>query len=334
MLTRREVQKRRAVINEALKRPPDYQIPLLYVSVIIVTFNSSHRIEQAIEKVGEMLNHLSNEVIVVDNASSDDTAVRAQRAIKSGRTLVNRGNRGYAAAANQGLAIARGRTCLLLNDDASLMPDAIDLLMSALESDPNVALVGTRTTNEDGTPTWAAAATFPGPLELLGRFGRGFKGPNLYIENSELDSGGPVDVAWVDGACALGDTSLLRAVGGFNTEFFVYGGDLDLCRRLKTLGYRVVTVPEAGAVHVGGRSTSTVWSRQQRDQRRREAIEIYYRLWHNRMLRGLIHTRKALGISDQPRRFRYHFPKAFYDGPSLRHSRFPAPITPHEEPTL
>jgi GT2 family glycosyltransferase len=141
---------------------------------------------------------------------------------------------------------------------------------------------------------------------------------------------GPTDVAWLVGACFLGQTETLLAAGGFNDVFFLYSEDIDLCKRLTALGHRVLTVPDAECVHVGSVSTSAAFSEDARVKRRADARNLFYRLWYRRPTRVLIHLRRAIGIKHQPFRIKYHIGKMFRDGGSLAEDRFPSPLRGRE----
>ncbi|MEX1092026.1 MAG: glycosyltransferase family 2 protein [Acidimicrobiia bacterium] len=299
--------------------------PDLDVSAIIISYHSEGRIAEAVRANEEALAHLEAEIIVVDNNSADRSVEIAASAIRRGHVIANSDNVGYGIAANQGIAAARGRTALILNDDARLSPGAIDLLLAALDSAPEVALVGPRIVDEEGNPMPSARTVFPGPMEAVQRAWdvvRGVNRNNVYP--TALDD--PIDVAWLLGACLLGETETLRAVGGFNPDFFLYVEDIDLCRRLHEKGHRILTVPRAECVHTGSVSTGDAYSESVRMMRQANSRDIYYRIWYPRITRSLIHLHRAIGIRNQPWRIKYHGKKVFYDGPSLAGRRFPSAL--------
>jgi GT2 family glycosyltransferase len=297
----------------------------LDVTAIVISYNSEDRIARAVRAHNEALSHLRSEVIVVDNASSDRSVEAARGAVGNGRVIANSENVGYGAAANQGIQAARGAACLILNDDARLAPGAIDTLLEVLWSAPEIALVGPRIVDEDGLAMPSARLVFPGPDEELRRLKDVVRGVNrnrVY----PIDGDDPADVAWLVAACVLGRTQVLRAIGGFNPEFFLYSEDIDLSRRLKELGYRVMTVPTAVCIHTGSVSTGATFGNRKSIDRRAKARDIYYRLWYPRPIRSLIHLRRAIGLSNQPQRLMHHLPRVIWDGSSLRDRRLPPPL--------
>lgn len=300
------------------------------VTAIVISYNSEERIAEAVTSHQQALAHLRGEVIVVDNASQDNSVEVARRALTNGRVIANEENVGYGKAANQAISEARGRACLILNDDARLDSTAVDRLLEVLFSDSSIAMVGPRILDEEGNPMPSARLTFPGPAEELDRLRSIFGGVDRKAEYPAAEK--PVDVAWLVAACVLARTDILRSAGGFNPAFFLYVEDIDLARRLRDQGHRIVTVPDAICVHTGSVSTGTAFGRRKSIDRRTAARDIYYRIWEPRLVRSLIHLRRAVGTSNQPGRIRHHLPKVVWDGPSLHHLRQidPLPPTPSE----
>lgn len=296
----------------------------LAVTIVVIAYRSEGRIAETVASHEAALAHLDGEVIIVDNASGDRGAEEARAVLTRGTVVENLENVGYGGAANQGIAMAKGRACIIMNDDARLGPEDVDRLLAVLDSDPRIGLVGPRIVDEAGRPMPSARTSYPGPMEEFERLLDVVRGRNRnkrYV--SETD---PTDVAWLVGACVMGPTDLLARIGGFNPEFFLYGEDIDLARRVHAVGRRVVTVPDATCVHVGGVSTGEAFADRARVERRAKARDIYYRIWLPRPVRMLVHLRRAIGLRHQPWRLGFHLPKALWDGPSLKDARFPEPL--------
>lgn len=187
-------------------------------------------------------------------------------------------------------------------------------------------MVGPRIVDSEGEATNSARLAFPGPrdewlrfTDLMTRCQR----KSIYPADDQ-----PTVVHWLIAAFILGKTRLLRSVGGFNEAFFLYGEDIDLGRRLKALDFSSVTVPDAVCVHVGEVSTSKTHTATARTRRQVAGRAIYYRLWLPRWLRTLVYLRRAIGVRGQPKRLKMFLSLAIWDGPSLRHERFPPPLMP------
>lgn len=225
------------------------------LSIVVVNWNAGAALDACLASVAaDGLD--GREVIVVDNASSDDSATAAQarhswlRLIETGRNL------GFAAGANRGAAAARGETLVFLNPDARVEPGALARLTSALALLPGAGIAGGGLIDERGR--WQPAAA---------RFG---VVPHLLLDTTlgRLPVRGrrePYRVDWVYGTFMAVRHDLFSQLGGFDTRHFLYGEDLDLCHRAARLGARTIHVPEARAIH--GRNVSAV----QRYGRGREA---------------------------------------------------------------
>lgn len=294
------------------------------VSAVVIAYNSAATIRNTIEDLEDALRDLNSEILVIDNDSADETVEIASSAIQTGRVIANHENAGYARAANLGLRAAAGRLTLVMNDDARLEPGAIDRLIEVVDSSPEVALVGPRIIDESGEPAPSARAFFPGPQEEWIRLRDLITRNHNRTRYPALDR--PTRVQWLIGACVLGPTELLRKVGGFNEEFFLYGEDIDLGRRLWALDYQSVTVPDALCIHEGGATTSKTYTSRIRTERQVSGRSVYYRIWVSRPFRSLIYLRRAIGLRGQPARLKLFLSRAIWDGPSLRKTRFPPPM--------
>jgi N-acetylglucosaminyl-diphospho-decaprenol L-rhamnosyltransferase len=174
------------------------------------------------------------------------------------RLIVNQENRGFAAANNQGLAIATGAAILFLNPDTRVLPGSIQQSLAYLNAHPGVGGVGVRLLNDDGSlqPSWRRFYSFWGTAldnkltaRLLGR-------PQGSLTGL---SAAPTVIDWVIGAYLLvRRTALARVGGGFDERFFVYGEEIDLQYRLRQAGWPVVFLPEPAIVHLSGQSSKQV----------------------------------------------------------------------------
>lgn len=213
------------------------------------------------------------EVIVVDNASHDATPDRVAARFPWVRVIRSATNLGFTGGNNLGYAASRGRFIYFLNPDTELVQDRLHgdslwELYHAVADDATVGLAGPQLRYGDNS-LQSSRRRFPTPL--TGFFestwlGRAWPG-NPWARRLHM-AGWPTafrhDVDWVVGAAMLARRSALEAIrqaeyaGPFDERFFMYSEELDLCRRLKAAGYRVVYVPEAWVVHYEGRSSGQV----------------------------------------------------------------------------
>ncbi len=219
------------------------------------------------------------EVIVVDNAGSDGTAEQLPHAFPWVRLIAGGTNLGFTRGNNCGYALSSGRFVYFLNPDteldhghthrlaaaAGLPPphDSLYTLYAAIADAEDMGMVGPQLRYPDGEQQ-GSVRRFPTPATgffestWLGRLWRG----NPWSRRLHM-ADWPVsyrhDVDWVVGAAMLCNRAALEAVrtpaGPFDERFFMYSEELDLCRRLKERGRRVVYVPEAVVIHYEGKSS-------------------------------------------------------------------------------
>jgi hypothetical protein len=191
-------------------------------------------------------------VEVVDNASGDGTAEMVRREFPGVELTVNRENAGFSRANNPALARGRAPYALVLNPDTRITPGSLDALLALMESRPEIGIAGPRLELEDGGFDHASRRSFPTPLSALGHFsgiGRRERatGRLAAYRAPEVESG-PVDA--VNGAFMLIRRSALDRVGAFDTRYWMYMEDLDLCYRFAQAGWTVWFEPSVTVIHV------------------------------------------------------------------------------------
>lgn len=230
------------------------------VSIVIVNFNVKDYLLQCLKSIYASDTSLRIQVIVVDNASSDNSVSTLQAQFPKVEWVQLEENIGFGRANNVGLDRCLGRYTLFLNPDTVLGQNTLTEMKSFLDSHPNVGLAGCKVLNADGTFQVACRRGFPTPwvsfcklfgLQSLFPNSRFFAGYNL----TYLPINHTYDVDALIGAFMMGPTEGLQAIGGFDPEFFMYGEDLDLCKRIQQSGKRVVYHPATSIVHYKGEST-------------------------------------------------------------------------------
>ena len=197
-------------------------------------------------------------IVVVDNASSDGSTAAVLEADPAVVVIPTGGNLGFGAAANRGLAAARGEYAVVLNPDVLVEPGTMKVLADAADRDAALAALGPRVENLDGT-LYPSARTFPDLLDSAGHAFLGFVMPeNRFSRRYRMldwDHASARTVDWVSGTCVLLRLSALGAVGGFDEGYFMYVEDVDLCWRLGRAGWRVGYEPQGRVVHTIGASS-------------------------------------------------------------------------------
>jgi len=200
----------------------------------------------------------ATEIVVVDNASTDDSLERLEAArLERVRVLRAGVNLGYGAGINRGVAIAGPGHVLVCNPDLLLDGGCITALLARLDAEPELGIVGPRLRNPDGS-TYVSGRPFPSVLDALGHAFVGLawrQNPwsRRYLQTA-WDRSDAADVDWASGALLLVRRSTFDQLGGFDERFFMFMEDVDLCWRARQSGWRVALEPSAGAVHVVGAS--------------------------------------------------------------------------------
>jgi len=234
------------------------------VDVVIVTYNSAAHLRNAITAARSWLR--TGRVIVVDNASADDSAADATELADA--VVLCDTNRGFGAGQNLGAARVTTDVFLALNPDAMVIADGLERGFELLSAQPNIALVqGVVTRRVDGAVERTHGRE-PGLADLLAhrlrlrqRVGERLLkavAPLLGLGYfSHREPAAPVvDTPFLAAVAPLVRTDAFRAVGGFDEEFFLYAEDVDLARRLRAAGWRLASLDGAWAVHEGGASTA------------------------------------------------------------------------------
>jgi glycosyltransferase involved in cell wall biosynthesis len=207
------------------------------ISVCVANYNGIGVIDQCLTSVAGQAGDLPVEVIVHDDASTDDSVAHVLRHHPGVRLIASRENVGFCTANNRMASMARGRYLLLLNNDATLFPDALQTLLDAAKRVAQPAILG--------LPQYDA---YSGELIDIGSRLDLFLNP---VPNKSPDA---ADVGMVSGACFWIDRSLWEELGGFPEWFGSIAEDLYLCCRARLAGHLVIALGSSGFRHWVGRS--------------------------------------------------------------------------------
>ncbi len=227
----------------------------MQLSILIVNWNTADYLLGCLEALYAHPPAAAFEVIVVDNASSDDSL--AQLAVRYPQVTVvaSELNLGFARANNRAAAAAQGAHLLLLNPDTRVAPGAIDHLLDYLSRQPRVGAVGPRLLNADGS-LQPSVERLP---SLFREAWRLFHLDPLYpVSQYRLPGAAPMApraVEVINGACLLLRRAALPPPGLFDEDYFVYSEEIDLCFRLRQAGWALHWAPAVVVTHFGGRST-------------------------------------------------------------------------------
>lgn len=225
------------------------------LTIAIISYNTRDLLLACLQSIQDMTKDVEYELIVIDNASSDGSAAAVRAQFPQARVIANQDNGGYAKACNQAVNIGRGQYVLFLNSDTVMRTCTLSRMVACLDTQPDIGAVSCLQCNEAGR-VLQSCFPFPSvrdhlrysawvPTIIKRVIGGGF----------ELDSTVSQDVEWANGACLMVRKGLFDQLGGFDSRFFMYFEDVDLCRRIHQRGYRVWHAADCEVVHLIGRSS-------------------------------------------------------------------------------
>jgi N-acetylglucosaminyl-diphospho-decaprenol L-rhamnosyltransferase len=232
--------------------------PELDLSVIVVNYNTAHLLREMFDTLAAATQGISHEVIVVDNASRDDSLSVLRSQHPGAHVIANAQNVGFGRANNQAIEHLRGRHVLLLNTDAFMAPDALQRSLAHLAANPKVGVLGVKLLSRDGS-LQPSCRYFPTPLNIfLLRTGLTRFLPFVrQIDDLTWDHAGARDCDWVPGCFYLMPREVVTSTGLFDPRFFLYYEEVDHCRRAKQAGWGVRYLGDTSTVHIGGESAKS-----------------------------------------------------------------------------
>lgn len=236
------------------------------VSIVIPTLDAGDMLMRCLESFDAGRDDL--EVILVDNASTDGSVDAAVARFPDIRVVRNETNRGYAAACNIGARLATAPLILFLNNDATITPDDLRLLLSGAERDDDTAIWQPVTYGTDGRlESTGDAFTWWGVLR------------HLDVVPSEPSA----EIFATVGAALLVRRAVFESLGGFEDSYFAYNEESDLCWRARLAGHAVRVVTDARVVHIGSETTGHLF----------EPHDVRYLVFRNRIRTNLANASAA-----------------------------------------
>ena len=250
------------------------------LSVVIVNYQTFDLTKNTINSILEYNYPFSYEILVVDNASSDDSLSRLKDYFNDKvKFIASAENNGFAAGNNQALAVAEGRYILLLNSDTIVWENTLENIYYYMENHTDVGACGCRVLLENGELDKACKRSFP---NVKNSFFRLFHIPtNSKDDNYNLDNlpdGEIYEIDCLTGAFMFIKSEALNEVGFLDETFFMYGEDIDLCYRIKKSGWKIVYYGESKITHLKGASSKKQKSKLIYEFYR--AMYIYYKKHH------------------------------------------------------
>ena len=268
------------------------------ISTIIVNYNAGEFLRSCVDS---LLNcPLETEVIVVDNASTDDS-LDALAGLPNVQIIKNATNVGFATACNVGIRVASAPLLLFLNPDCFFKPDTLIRLLEAMRFDERVGMVGGLLVNPDGTEQAGGRRAIPTPWRSfvrafgLARFAD--RWPRLFFDfhlHKQPLPNHNIEVEAISGACMMVRREAIQDVGEWDERYFLHCEDLDWCMRFRQKGWKILFVPSARVTHAlgvssRGRPIFVEWHKH-------KGMIRFYRKFFRRQYPGVLMGLVALGV--------------------------------------
>ena len=230
------------------------------LSVIYVNWNSADYLKASIESVLAGESQPNAEIIVVDNASTQDGVEGIATLDPRIRLFTERKNLGFAGANNLGASHAHGEILLFLNPDTKVSVGTIDTMARHLETLPDAGILGARLMNADGCVQLSAIQALPTILNQAfdsdAMMRRWPNCPLWKLGPLFQPAQDPIPVDIVSGACMMMRKSVFERIGGFSEEYFMYAEDFDLCYKIAEAGLHNYYCGDVAVTHYGGGSSA------------------------------------------------------------------------------
>ncbi|KIC91332.1 glycosyltransferase family 2 protein [Flavihumibacter sp. ZG627] len=220
------------------------------LSIVILNWNGRKYLEKFLPSVLAS-GYPSFEVIVADNASSDDSVAFLQTAFPTVKVLQLPENYGFAKGYNEALKQVHSDYYILLNSDVEVEPGWLHPLMALIQSDDTIGACQPKILMYDNKASFEYAGAAGGWLDSLGYpFARGRVFDFCELDHGQYNDNAPV--FWASGAALLVRAKLYHELGGLDEFFFAHQEEIDFCWRMQLAGYKVMVCPASVVYHVGG----------------------------------------------------------------------------------
>lgn len=219
------------------------------IAIAILNYNGKNWLQKFLPTV--KINSTEAEIIVIDNASTDDSVEFMRNAHPEIRLIVNVENSGFAGGYNEGLKQIDTDIYVLLNSDIEVTPGWIRPISELLATNENIAAAQPKILSYNDQKRFEHAGASGGFIDHLGYpFCRGRIFTETEIDTEQYNEAIPI--FWATGACLFIRSEAYWAAGGLDEDFFAHMEEIDLCWRLQNMGQKIYVVPASKVYHVGG----------------------------------------------------------------------------------
>lgn len=248
------------------------------VSIILVNYNSAVLLRNCLKSIYEQTKGIPFEIIVVDNASSDNSRQIVRSEFPAVQLIESSENLGFSRGNNLGASLSKGTYLLFLNTDTILLENSIKLLADFFDEHPEVGAVGPRILFEDKY-FQLSAGQLP---NLFGEFidkithSLARRWHTAMCPLLERRFNKTKAVGWLTGACLMVRQKVFAQVNGFDEKIFMYFEDKDLCKRINSAGWQIMYCPSTSIIHLLAGSSGNV-DKQKINEIYRASQLYYYR---------------------------------------------------------
>ena len=221
------------------------------VSVVILNYNGKSWLEKFLPNVIQHTTYPDAEIIIADNKSTDDSIAFLKSNFPNIRIVENTANTGYAGGYNEALQKIDSDYYVLLNSDVEVTPNWIEQVMNFMLKDELMVACQPKILSYAERNKFEYAGAAGGFIDKYGYpFCRGRIFETCETDTGQYNESG--EIFWASGACFFIKADIFHKAGGFDTDFFAHMEEIDLCWRLKNIGYKIGYCAESTIYHVGG----------------------------------------------------------------------------------
>ncbi len=219
------------------------------IAIVILNWNGKVFLEKFIPSLIKFSGN--TKIYVADNLSDDDSISFLEKNYPSVIIIRNKENGGFAKGYNDALKHIKANFYILVNSDIEVTENWIDPIINLFESDHNIAAIQPKILNYDDKHKFEYAGAAGGYID---KYGYPFCRGRLFntLETDQQQYNNAQEVFWATGACLFIKADLYWEVNGFDEDYFAHMEEIDLCWRLKNIGYKIFVEPKSTVYHVGG----------------------------------------------------------------------------------
>ncbi len=220
------------------------------VALVILNYNGVKFLKKFLPVVIEF-SSADADIWVADNCSTDNSVEVLESQFTNVKLVKNQVNGGYATGYNMALQQIKADYYILLNSDIEVTPNWVKPLVEIMESDANIGACQPKIKSYHQKQKFEYAGASGGFIDSYGYpFCRGRIFQSLETDNGQYDN--PIEVFWASGACMIVRSDVFHKLGGFDDDFFAHMEEIDLCWRMKSIGFKVMVCPSSVVYHIGG----------------------------------------------------------------------------------